>query len=379
MGFRKFSGSRLFTGTDFAPAGSVLITDELGKVKEIVPENDAGDDILFLEGVISPGFVNCHCHLELSHLKDSIPQGTGMIPFLLSVMQQRDASTEKLQDAIVRAEHGMWASGIVAVGDICNTLDTLTKKRKPLLFYHNFIEVSGFKEAGAAGRFSIAESIASQMAETGPTSIVPHAPYSVSPALFKYINASSSNLPLSMHNQESQAENDFFLTGNSEFRNLFSSLGVNLDFYEPPGVTSIQATIPHLRTNGILILVHNVVTSTEDIALIKQHNTDTYFCLCPNANQYINNTLPRLDLLIENNCKIVIGTDSLASNYQLNILEEIKTLQLAFPFLTMKQLLTWATSEGASALGISDRFGSFSPGKTPGVIQINNGQSVRVI
>ncbi|WP_052272810.1 amidohydrolase family protein [Flavihumibacter solisilvae] len=377
MGFRKFRGSQLFTGTGFAPDDSVLVTDEGGKVEGIVPEADAGSDIQFVEGIISPGFVNCHCHLELSHLKAVIPEGTGMVPFLMDVMQRRGEGAERIQDAITHAEHQMWATGIVAVGDICNTTDTLTKKRKPLLFYHNFVEVSGFVEAGAAGRFSIAESVARQMADTGPTTIVPHAPYSVSPALFNYISASTPELPITMHNQESKDENDFFLTGDSGFRKLFESLGVNLDFFIPPGVSSIRAVLPHLRTNGILILVHNVVTSAEDIAQIKQHNSDTYFCLCPNANRHINDSMPPVDLLINNGCKIVLGTDSLASNSQLSILEEIKTLQSAYPSLPIEQLLTWATSEGANALGISDRFGSFAPGKTPGIIQINNGQSIR--
>ena len=73
MGFRKFRGSQLFTGTEFAPEASVLVTDEHGKVEAIVPERDAGEDIQNVDGIISPGFVNCHCHLELSHMKDVIP------------------------------------------------------------------------------------------------------------------------------------------------------------------------------------------------------------------------------------------------------------------------------------------------------------------
>lgn len=379
MGFRKFKGSQLFTGVDFAPGDAVLVTDEEGMVKEIIREADAGEDVQYVEGIVSPGFVNCHCHLELSHLKGIIPPGTGMVPFLVTVMQQRGAAAETIQDAITQSELEMESAGIVAVGDICNTADTLAKKQSRKLFYHNFIEVSGFTEAGAPARFAIAGSIAAQLAETGPASIVPHAPYSVSPALFERIQSSFSGFTLCMHNQESQAENDFFLTGDSELRQLFAMIGVNLDFFVPPRVSSIRAVLHFLPARSPLLLVHNVVTSAEDIRLIKQHNRETFFCLCPNANQYINGTLPPVDLFIKSNCRIVLGTDSLASNYQLSILEEIRTLLFAFPWLDMAQMLKWATSEGAEALGISDRFGTFSPGKKPGVIAINNWKATRLL
>lgn len=178
-----------------------------------------------------------------------------------------------------------------------------------------------------------------------------------------------------MHNQESADENDFFLTGRSAFRQLYDAIGLELDFYTAPKLTSLQATIPRLQNPQQLLLVHNVVTSQEDLNLLSQspagkHIPPLYFCLCPNANQYINRSVPPVELFRKNNCRIVLGTDSLASNYQLSITEEMKTLQVSHPSIQPEELLQWATSNGAQALGISDRFGSFEQGKTPGITLI---------
>ena len=131
-----------------------------------------------------------------------------------------------------------------------------------------------------------------------------------------------------------------------------------------------------------LILVHNVTTSEDDLAIVNQHYKDhranLFFCLCPNANQYISGMLPDVQMLVNNDCNLVLGTDSLASNDQLNILSEIRTIQSAFPSISFSQILKWATMNGARALHISDQFGSFEKGKKPGVLNIS-GDEIRVL
>lgn len=146
-------------------------------------------------------------------------------------------------------------------------------------------------------------------------------------------------------------------------------------FFTPPGSSSLQAVLPWLNRSSSTILVHNVLTIQEDIdSLVKKGLMKrTIFCLCPNANQYINGSLPPVDLFLENNTEIVLGTDSLASNHQLSIYEEIKTILKGFPQLTLETALQWATINGARALGIEDRYGSFEKGKQPGLVQIYEG------
>lgn len=380
MAYRKFRGTKLFTGKSWAPQDSVLITQSNGQVEAIVPIAEAGDDIQPVEGIISPGFINSHCHLELSHMAGKIPPHTGMIPFLLSVMTHRQASIEAIQEASYHADQQMQQEGIVAVGDICNTLNSLDIKKLSTLKYHSFVEVSGFIGATAQNRFELARTAWQKFREIGPASISPHAPYSVSPELFQLINDFDPGTLLTMHNQESKAENDFFISGQSPMRDLFTAIGVNVDFFEPPGTTSLQAVLSYMNKAAKLILVHNVVTSPDDLAFLqKQPIGETYFCVCPGANQYINQSIPPGFLLKSQVDKIVIGTDSLASNHQLSITEELKLLAGFYPEIPLEYLLQWATYNGAKALNMENKLGSFEKTKTPGVIALKDWKVTRML
>ena len=134
--YQKFQATQLFTGTGLLEDQLVLITTKDGTVEGIVGIEDAGDDIQSFEGVLTPGFVNAHCHLELSHMKGMIPAHTGLQEFVKQIVSLRQIDPERIQEAIVAAENEMYANGIVAVGDISNTLDTLVQKAKHLSLIH---------------------------------------------------------------------------------------------------------------------------------------------------------------------------------------------------------------------------------------------------
>jgi cytosine/adenosine deaminase-related metal-dependent hydrolase len=271
-------------------------------------------------------------------------------------------------------EQEMLDSGIVAVGDICNTADTVPLKTEGRLYYHNFIETVGFIEQSAGDRFAQSISVFKAFAEAyalpiDANSIVPHAPYSVSSALFKLVAGFPGNHILTIHNQESEEENMFYLSGKGDFLRLYAQMGLDVSFFQGTGKRSLASYLPYFYRNQSLILVHNVATREEDLPGAAGGAT-LYFCLCPNANLYISGLLPDVDMLVRNGCAIVLGTDSLASNHQLSILEEMKTLQRAFPQLGTAQLLQWATGNGARALQLDRVLGSFRPGKQPGVVLI---------
>ncbi|MBS1946709.1 MAG: amidohydrolase family protein [Bacteroidetes bacterium] len=387
MAYRKFKADFLFTGLEMLDQGHILVTDEKGIIQATIPLQEAGEDIENLHGIISPGFVNCHCHLELSHLKGSIPEKIGLVDFLLSVIKQRNSPADVILQAISEGEREMKENGIVAVGDICNTTNTLDQKIKGNLQYHNFIETMGFPEAIAEQRFQDSYEMfshfsAQSLLPARSCSIVPHAPYSVSKKLFELIANFPGNNLLTIHNQECEEENIFFESGNGDFKRLYKSLGIDISFFKPSGKRSLESYLPHFHNSQALILVHNVTTNAEDLEALKGRVHDdrnpttqtinSYCCLCPNANEYISGMLPDIDLLIKNNCRIVVGTDSLASNHQLNILEELKTIQKKFPHIKTKTLLQWATINGSHALQVDKTTGSFEKGKKPGVVLIDN-------
>jgi aminodeoxyfutalosine deaminase len=375
MTYRKFTADYLYTGEGLAGSGSVLITTTDGTVQAVVPAGDAGEDVAYFPGLLSPGFVNCHCHLELSHMRGVVPERTGLVDFLPMVIRRRGEGSKA--EAIAAAEQEMLDNGIVAVGDICNTTDTLDQKRCGRLRYYNFIETMGFIERGAAARFAGSEAVFNAFEDVFPGSnaIVPHAPYSVSPALFAKIAEHAAGRVLTMHNQETEEENDFLRSGTGDFRRLFQQLGIDAGFFNGTGRRSLGSALRFFSPRQPMILVHNVVTAREDLDDV--NGRPLYFCLCPNANLYISGRLPDPGLLMRYGCRLVMGTDSLASNHSLSILEELKTLQRAFPALSMPVLLQWATSNGAQALGMEGCLGFFRPDTRPGVVLISDLQDGR--
>ena len=367
----------MFTGTKLLNNNHVLVTNEEGVIKDIAPIKEAGDNVQKLEGIITPGFINCHCHLELSHMKALIPEHTGLVPFILSILKQRHATEEGILASMQSAEDEMIANGIVAVGDISNNALSFTQKLNNNLQYHNFIEVSGFSPAIAQPRFETALDVYNTFKTHFPnnTSLVPHAPYSVSKELFGFIDNLDSNPLSTIHNQETPDENEFFLSGNGQFNLLYDTIGVDIkSFYKPSGKTSLQTVLPLISKPKKLLLVHDTFTSQADIDVLKSlsSNQQFIFCLCVNANFYIENKLPPIDLFLKNNCDIVLGTDSLASNHQLSILSEMITITQNFPHIPLQSILQWATINGAKALGMDDNLGRFEAGKKPGIINITN-------
>jgi len=347
--------------------GVVAVNAE-GEIIKLLSLQEADPNELNIErysGAIVPGFINTHCHLELSHMHNQIPEQTGLVEFVQSVIKSRQADEAQIQSAMAAADQQMFDHGIVAVGDVSNQIISREIKQKSKIYYHTFIEAMGFNPERAEVIMDYALQIKAQFLPL-PATIVPHAPYSVSPKLFSLINrAIEKNDFISIHNQETSEENDFFISKQGNFLKLYEFLGMDISFFQPTGKTSLQSWLPAIHHSKVL-LVHNTQTSQEDILFAKQNKLELYWCLCPQANLYIENMLPDVDLFIKEDVKITLGTDSLASNHQLNILSEMKTLQEK-KFISFENLLRWATLNGAAFLNLDDQLGSIEVGKKPGL------------
>ncbi len=379
MAFQKFRGDQLFDGYRLLDDKQVLVTGEKGDIQGIIPLEEAGDDVRKFDGILSPGFINCHCHLELSHMKGLIPEKTGLVQFVFNIVKQRHFPEDEILEATEKAEDEMLVNGIVAVGDICNSTDAVLQKTKARMRYHNFIEVSGFTPAVADQRFQRALQLyntytGNRVDSVLDNSIVPHAAYSVTDELWQHIIHFPGNELLTIHNQETAAEDELFLNGSGEFLLLYEKMGIDISFFKPPGKSSLQSFLPKFLPDQSVVLVHNVHTSKQDLDFCfttEQKMPALNWCLCPNANLYISGRLPDVELLTRYSSNIVLGTDSLASNHALSILSEMKTMNQHFPGLGMDQLFKWATSNGAKALKMDNQLGSFEPGKRPGVLVCN--------
>jgi cytosine/adenosine deaminase-related metal-dependent hydrolase len=326
------------------------------------------DALEYYKGILIPGFINTHCHLELSHLKGRVDTGTGLLTFLERVVRMRDTRQADIDAAIAAADQYMWSQGIQAVGDICNKADTFPIKTKSNIRYHNFVEMIDFLQEHRADAF-ISGNLEIYHQAPAPKSLVPHAPYSVSPSLFEKINdANSGDTTVCIHNQETREEEDLFKKGEGGFYSFYKSFGFDLDTFVPIGQSSIRYAMQHMDPNRRTLFVHNTLTTKEDIAAAHQWNDQVYWATCPNANLYIENRLPDYRNFLDTGARMTIGTDSLTSNWQLSILEEMKTISRYQSFTPFDTLLQWATLNGAQALGMADELGSIDVGKKPGVL-----------
>lgn len=383
MAVQKFRADKLFDGLRFIKGDNVLITDETGQVIEIVPATEAGDDVQIMEGIITPGLVNCHCHLELSHLKNVIPPHTGLIEFLCSVVTKRGFPQDFIQQEIEKAEKEMYRNGIVAVGDIGNTADTATIKSKSKIRWQNFVEVLGLTDEKAEDNIHHYKEVAHTLEEalkSSPvphrTTLVPHAPYTISPKTFQFINVLTKDQVISIHNQEHPAEDILYKTGGGDYLKFFSIFNIETSPFPITGKSSIRSVLPYFNNGQTIFLIHNTFMPEVDIVWANEYALSNglklVYCLCINANLYIENKVPPIDLLMKHNCHIVLGTDSYSSNWQLNITKEMQAIRNHFPHISEEIILQWATSNGAKALQWDNHLGDFKKGKQPGVVLISN-------
>lgn len=355
---------------------AVVITDDAGKILAIESRDQHDPTSLQTHrGILVPGFVNTHCHLELSHMKGKVDTGTGLIPFITNVVTQRTASPEMIAEAIENAEQQMLEVGIVALGDISNAPDTFAVKSKGRMRYHTFLELFDFlQDAGAEKTFSDGQAVYEQLelAAGSARSFVPHAPYSVSKTLFEKINAFNpkSGATVSIHNQETPPEEALFLKKVGGFLEFYGKFGISLDSFEATGRSSIYYALAHMNPANRSLFVHNTLTSRADIEAAQAWSPHTFWATCPNANLYIENRLPDYSAFLDTQARVTIGTDSLTSNWQLSILEEMKTIARYQSYVPFHTLLRWATLNGAEALGFEDTLGSLEVGKTPGIVLI---------
>lgn len=372
---KRFSAQYVITNAGLPLKRAIVTTHDDGTVVSI--ENTSGNlkeehTTEYYNGIIVPGFVNCHCHLELSHMKGSVTTGTGLGNFIRTIRDTRERTNESIQSSSFSADKYMYKEGIVLCADICNTSGTFDLKKESKIKYISLIEVFGLDPEKAARRMNDARKVADSASQMNLSySLVPHSVYSMSLTLLRLLRDESiSNRITSIHFMETPGEKTFLTERAGALMSTYEKSGllpVNLETAE----SHEKAILDEITPSGNLILVHNTFMGRDTVRKLKERK-NIYYCLCPNSNLSIENNLPPVNLLIEEGCEIVIGTDSLASNTTLSVLQELKTLQHNFPDLRIEELIKWATINGARALQSEDIYGTIEPGKKPGLLILEN-------
>lgn len=383
---KKFSASFIYSLSGSILPNGTVVTDDEGTILELLPfghPEAISEPGQIAEGILVPGFVNSHCHLELSHLLNAFQEKTGLHGFVLDVVKNRNqVSKEVIMQAMERAEQDMINGGIVAVGDISNTDDSLIQKSKKNLYYYTFFEVFSLDAGKADAVIQKALELAHNFENHGlDGSVSPHAPYSLSKKLIQQLTEVCSGRIISLHNQETASEDEYFLLGTGNLARAFEKMGIPPSALRKTGMNSVKSTLPAFSSAQRLLLVHNTYSTKEDIhfakSLFNHPEEQLFFCFCPLANLFIEGRLPNIPVFMEEGANICLGTDSLASNHQLSILHEMAAIHQRYPEISLETLLKWACSNGAKFLGLPFA-GSLEKGKKPGINLIQGLENNRI-
>lgn len=341
--------------------------------------DDISSEARFLDGAVAPGFVNAHCHVELSHLHGKFRKGTGMAGFIDQINELRDWAGREVKVELVRKwMDKMWADGVSAMADISNDDSSFEVKAAHPMYTRTFLEVFGSEPHMCEGVMKeVTELNAAADAAGIDAAPTPHSCYTMSPQLLSASAAAGLERGyLSYHSQESLEEEDLIRYGSGAMFENRKRSGMST----PPvtGESSLKYFIDRLAAampapyDAHVLLVHNVCLDQDDIDAARKVMKNVYWAICPLSNQFIHDALPPVRLMRENGLDIMIGTDSLSSNDDLDMVREMYCLQENFPEVRMNELLSWACLNGARFLSKESVLGSIVQGKKPGLVFIGN-------
>ena len=327
--------------------------------------------------IIIPSLVNAHTHLELSCLKGKIKGGKGFINWIKEIVAARASmDQEEAKKAIVKAIEEIDATGTSLVGEISNLDWSLPYLFKSPLRGIIFLEVLGFSEniaAEAMGNLRKKHLLFAEKAQKKnfKLAFTCHSPYSVSKSLFTEVKeeARRKNLPVCIHLEESEEEMLFTRTGEGPFKELLWNMGQRETGWNVPGTTPVK----YLEGLGIIdektICVHMVKADDVDINTLKKYYPA--ICICPRSNRKIGVGKAPVEKFLRASLLCCLGTDSLASNDDLNLFSEMKALKNDHTGLREETIIEMATINGAKALGFEKQYGSIERGKKPDLLSLN--------
>ncbi len=359
-------------------AKGVVTLDDNGTVVDVGVLDDECESTEFYNGILVPGFVNSHSHLELSHLKGAFTKGSGMAGFIRQINLLRNSvDLQGRAEAFAREMEQLYNSGVSAVADISNCDETFNYKSESPLYTRTFLEVFGSEPSDADEIVRGVKELSKKADEIGiDAAPTPHSCYTMSPRLLEMIcREALSGGWLSYHNQESWEEEELIKNGSGPLHHEYKRRGLST-----PPITGEPALLYFLgmldKVGGAkeskVLLVHNTFTDEYSAESAIERVKNLFWAVCPLSNLFIHNSLPPLELLRKKGAVITVGTDSLSSNDILSMAEEIKCIDKYFPSIPLGEILQWCTINGARFLGVEDKFGSFEPGKKPGVVLIEN-------
>jgi cytosine/adenosine deaminase-related metal-dependent hydrolase len=380
MSLQAYEAFWLITGKpDELPIkNGAIVLDAQGRVLAVGPSSAlkaAYPGVVFRSerGVLLPGLVNAHVHLELSALRGETRSGGGFGPWVTSMMEKRERILpEQDADAIESGVSELLRAGTVALGEVTNTLASVDALASAPLIGRVFHEVFGMRRETAQVMRRMAEQ-AKEARGTFPSNLsyalAPHTLYSLHPESARELVAARGHERTSLHLSEHAAERAFLHDGSGPFADFLRARNVGPADWDPPGLSPVHYADQLGLLSPALLAVHLCATTKDELALVKERGAQVV--LCPRSNLFIELKLPPLFDMLALGIEPALGTDSLASNTTLDVLAEACALHDRFPQLPAAMFISMATWFGARALGLSDRVGALALGLAPGLLVVD--------
>jgi cytosine/adenosine deaminase-related metal-dependent hydrolase len=359
-----------------------IVVDSGGTVVDVGPATDVlvrhvGAGVERVHGVLLPGLVNAHTHLELSALRGQIRGGAGFVPWVEEMLGIRAEGRPEEDDlAIDRAIDELVAFGTSAVGEVTNSLVAVRGLARRNIAGSIFHEVFGIEREPLERRVADLPKMVEESVGTWPTTDLAYAPsphtlYTTHADVVRRLvrDAKERGLRASLHLAEHAAERRFLEHGDGPVAVWYEArLKLRRELIEWPGKASIALADDLGALGPHMLCVHLTDARPDELDLVVRREASVV--LCPRSNLHIETRLPPLLAALTAGLFPALGTDSLASNSSLDVLAEARALADRFPTVSPRDLLRMATWEGARALGRSD-LGRIVRGAKPGLFAID--------
>ena len=306
-------------------------------------------------GVLLPGLVNAHCHLELSHLAGARADAPrGFVAWVEALVERRSRTGPA--EARAGAQAGLeelTGTGTVAVGDVSNALAHLDLLDASGLEAVVFYELLAWDPSRAEAVLDDARRRVEEAAR-----LAAHAPHSVSPPLLRALAREGG--PAAIHLAESEAEQRFLDGGGTEWSMFLLRRGLGHVSFAPPRTTPVRYLDGLGALRPGLVAAHCVRVDADERALLARRGV--FVAVCPRSNRRLGVGIPAVPEMLGAGVEVCLGTDSLASAESLDLLQDAAALRREFPSLAPAAIVRMATATGARALGLDD-LGAIAPGK----------------
>jgi len=369
---RKFKADIVFPVHSDPISDGIIIADDDGRIIEVVDGRQFNDmsDVEVYSGALIPGLINSHCHLELAPLQQK--EFNGIPDFITSMINN---TNNKFQSSysLFSSMRQLYDSGTVFIADHCNSDISFQVKTQSKIRTHSFIEVIGLKTE-EADTILIKNKRLCELAKSLDlsASLAIHSPYSVSQKLINLVlhNALDYNEFMSIHNQESSAEDQLFIYGNGLLKNVIASFNYAIHSIEKSGESSFLTYFKQVELKLKALFIHNIYSSDKDIHRMAMFNSSAAV-ICPRSNVKIESKIADIEKFELNNIPILIGTDSLASSESISIYDDLFFLCERYQ-MSFQHVLKFATINPAFFFGIDKQFGSFEKNKKPGIVFVSS-------